>query len=266
MAKLLYLAKRGRSDILLAVSFLTTRVSCSTDQDWLKLRRILQYLNGTPALFLTLGADSLTKLNTWVDAAYAVHQDMRSHTGAAISMGTGAFTCKSTKQKLNTKSSTEAEVVGASDFLPTTIWARMFLGSQGYDITDNIFHQDNQSAMLLERNGRSSSGQKTRHIDIRYFFMKDRIVTEHINVVYCPTASMLADFFTKPLQGCLFHDFRSVILGYSHISSLLKYTPKSVLLEERVEPQGQSSPDLLDSHTNTQNVRPSYATAAKRAL
>ena len=149
------------------------------------MRHVLQYLNGTPELFLTLGADSLTKLSTWVDAAYAVHQDMRSHTGAVMSMGTGAFGCKSTKQKLNTKSSTEAEVVGASDFLPSTIWARMFLESQGYLLTDNIFHQDNQSAMLLERNGRSSSGQKTRHIDIRYFFMKDRILSEHIDLVYC---------------------------------------------------------------------------------
>ena len=115
---------------------------------------------------MTLEADSLHKLTTWVDAAYAVHPDMRSHTGGAMSMGTGAFICKSTKQKLNTKSSTKAKVVGARNFLPATIWARMFLSAQGYDLTDNVFFQDNQSVILLERNGCSSSGQKTRHIDI----------------------------------------------------------------------------------------------------
>ena len=183
VAKLLYLSKRGRTDIQLAIAFLTTRVSCSTTQDWNKLKRVFLYLKGTRSLFLTLGADSLYKLNTWVDAAYAVHPDMRSHTGGAVSMGTGAIMCKSTKQKLNTKSSTEAEVVGASDFLPATIWARMFLSAQGYDLTENVYFQDNQSAILLERNGRSSSGQKTRHIDIRYFFMQDRILSENLSVV-----------------------------------------------------------------------------------
>ena len=97
---------------------------------------------------------------------------MKSHTGGAVSLGTGAIMCKSTKQKLNTKSSTEAGVVDASDFLPATIWARMFLIHQGYELTEKLFMQDNKSAILLEQNGRSSSGQKTRHIDIRYFLCK----------------------------------------------------------------------------------------------
>ena len=234
VAKLLYLSKRGRTDIQLAIAFLTTRVSCSTTQDWNKLKRVFLYLKGTRSLFLTLGADSLYKLNTWVDAAYAVHPDMRSHTGGAVSMGTGAIMCKSTKQKLNTNSSTEAKVVGASDFLPATIWARMFLSAQGYDLTENVYFQDNQSAILLERNGRSSSGQKTRHIDIRYFFMQDRILSENLSVVYCPTECMLADFFTKPLQGALFRKFRDVLLGYQHIS-VLHRPVENVVLEDSIE-------------------------------
>jgi len=102
---------------------------------------------------LILGADSLAKSKSWVDAAYAVHGDMKSHTGGATSLGRGAIMCKSTKQKLNTKSSTEAEVVGSSDYLPNTIWARMFLAKQGYELTENIFYQDNQSAIQLEKNG-----------------------------------------------------------------------------------------------------------------
>jgi hypothetical protein len=141
--------------------------------------------------------------------------------------------CKSSKQKLNTKSSTEAELVGASDYLPNTIWAKMFLGAQGYDVKENTFAQDNQSAMKLEMNGRASCGQKSRHIDIRYFFMKDRIKSEKINIVYCPTEQMLADFFTKPLQGSLFEKFKKVLMGQEHINTLAR--PSLTTVEERVE-------------------------------
>ena len=98
---------------------------------------------------LILGADSLAKSKSWVDAAYAVHDDMKSHTSGATSLGRGAIMCKFTKQKLNTKSSTEAEVVGSSDYLPNTVWTRMFLAEQGYKLTENIFYQDNQSAIRL---------------------------------------------------------------------------------------------------------------------
>ena len=81
--------------------------------------------------------------------------------------------CKSTKQKLNTNSSTEAEVVGASDYLPNTIWIQIFLSEQGYTLVENTFQQDNESAMRLETNRRMSAGQKSRHIHIRYFWIKD---------------------------------------------------------------------------------------------
>ena len=152
-----------------------------------------------------------------------------------MSLGRGAVMCKSSKQKLNTKSSTEAELVGASDYLPNTIWAKMFLESQGYILQDNRFLQDNQSAIKLEINGRASCGQKSRHIDIRYFFMKDRVKTEGIDVVYCPTEEMLADFFTKPLQGSLFIKFKKVVMGEEHISTLQR--PSLAPGKERVEDQ-----------------------------
>lgn len=70
----------------------------------------------------TLGSDSMGNVRTWVDASYAVHPDMKSHTGGVMSFGTGGLICKSSKQKLNTKSSTEAELVGASDYLPNLMW------------------------------------------------------------------------------------------------------------------------------------------------
>jgi hypothetical protein len=220
VAKLLYVSKRGRLDIQLAVAFLCTRVSNSTEKDWAKLRRVLEYLNGTLDEFLTLGADDMGIMKTWVDASYAVHEDMKSHTGGVVSFGRGATMSKSSKQKLNTKSSTEAELVGASDYLPYPIWAKKFLDSQGYVLAENVFYQDNQSTIRFKKNGRKSCGPNSRHIDIRYFFIKDRLDIEGIDVQYCPTEQMLADFFTKPLQGSLFRKFRDVIMGHKHIDSL----------------------------------------------
>jgi len=94
------------------------------------------------------------------------------------------------------------------------------------------FFQDNEATEKLEKNGRASSSQKTRHIDIRYFWMKDRIKTENISIVHCPTEIMLADFFTKPLQGSLFRKFRDVLMGYKHTSTLVMPTKQPS--EERV--------------------------------
>ena len=79
------------------------------------------------------------------------------------------------KQKLNTKSSTEAELVGVDDMMPQVVWTKYFMESQGHGPNNNYIHQDNQSAMKLENNGRGSSGKRTRHINIRYFFITDRV-------------------------------------------------------------------------------------------
>ena len=76
--------------------------------------------------------------------------------------------------------------------------------------------QDNKSAMLLENNGILSSSKRTKHINVRYYFIKDNIEREEINVIYCPTSEMVGDFFTKPLQGSQFIKFRNAIMGVSH--------------------------------------------------
>jgi hypothetical protein len=86
----------------------------------------------------TLGADNMGKMQAWVDATFAVHPDMKSHTGGVISFGTGGKACKSSKQKFDTKSSTEAEFLGASDYLPNTLCIKMFLEAQGYVMKETI--------------------------------------------------------------------------------------------------------------------------------
>lgn len=78
---------------------------------------------------------------------------------------------------MNTISSTEAELVGVTDFNPMIIWTRYFLEAQGYKVTDNIVYQENKSTMLLAKNGKASSDKRTKRIKIRYYFVTDRIGT-----------------------------------------------------------------------------------------
>jgi hypothetical protein len=212
-AKLLFLCKRARPDIQTAVAFLTTRVRSPDEDDYKKLTRCMRYLRATINLPLTLEADDLQMVHWWVDASFAVHPDMKSHTGATMTLGKGAIFSKSTRQRLNTKSSTEAELVGVDDAMPQILWTRYFLQAQGYLVKDSKLYQDNQSTMLLAKNGKKSSGKRTRHINIRYFFVSDRVKSKEVSIDYCPTGDMIADFFTKPLQGSGFRKFRDGIMN-----------------------------------------------------
>ena len=93
------------------------------------------------------------------------------------------------------------------------LWTRLFLEAQGYLVTDNVLHQDNESTIKLAKNGRRSSSKQTRHIKVRYYFITDHIERDRVQVSYCPTGDMLADYFSKPLQGSLFRKFRNLILN-----------------------------------------------------
>ena len=200
-------------DIHPTIAGLSTRVREPTESDWNKLVRMMKYLNGTRKMLLRLGADNLRVVKWWVDASFAVHPDFKSHTGAIMSMGTGAFQSISKKQKLNTRSSTEAELVGMDDAATMMLWTVLFLEAQGYAVEKNILYQDNKSAILLEVNGRKSAGKRSRHLNIRYFFMTDQIEKGNVQVEHCPTDEMIGDFNTKPVQGEKFRKFRRGIMG-----------------------------------------------------
>jgi hypothetical protein len=201
------------------MAFLCSRVKKPDADDYKKLGRVIKYLRGTPDIVLTLKCDNLHVIKWWVDASFACHPDMRSHTGAIMSLGSGAAYASSTRQKLNTRSSTEAELVAPNDALPQILWTRNFMESQGFKTHDNTLFQDNKSAMLLESNGRGSSSKRTRHIDIRYFFIKDRVDRGEIQIEHCHTNKMIADFFTKPLQGSLFNQCRDIIMNIKNAAS-----------------------------------------------
>ena len=116
---------------------------------------------------------------------------------------------------------------------------------QGFDVYDNVVYQDNQSTMLLCYNGRHSSGKKTRHIEIRYYFITaDHVKRKNIRLEYCHTEAMISDFFTKPLQRSQFRKFRDFILNVDHgdrpVGTQECVGTPSATKESRVEPDGST--------------------------
>ena len=144
---------------------------------------------------------------------------MRGHAGVYATGGRGAIYASSTKTKLNTTSSTETEVVSVGERLPKHIWFRYFRTSQSGDEKEDVLYQDNEAAILLANNGRMSCGKGSKHIHIRYFFITDKIKKKEIVVRHCPTGEMIADYFTKPVQGALFRKFRDLVLGIEGIDT-----------------------------------------------
>ena len=123
VAKLLYLSKRVRPDISVAVSFLCTRVTKATAEDERKLDRVMKYLNGTKTAGVCLGGSEPLQVTAYIDASYGVHADGKSHSGLDITMGHGPVLCRSAKQKIVTKSSTESELVAVSDEISGSVGA-----------------------------------------------------------------------------------------------------------------------------------------------
>jgi hypothetical protein len=233
-ARLLFAAKRARPDLQVAVAYLCTRVKTPTQSDYRKLTRVIKYLRLTVFIPLVLGWDCTGQLLWSVDAFFAIHKDMRSHTGAVLSLGQGALMSMSIKQKNSTKSSTEAELVGVDDAMNFVEWIQLFVEQQIKSINsdsvlkkigcETIIQQDNTSTLQLENNGQASSTKRTRHINTRYFYVTSKIKDGSIRVIYHPTKQMVSDYLTKPLQGSLFRTHCNSIMGHTEDSISLYRT------------------------------------------
>jgi hypothetical protein len=213
VAKILFATKRARPDTATAISFLMTRAQKPNKDDWAKLIHLIKYIRTTQDLPLMLGVKEGNALRWWIDGSHGVHPNLRGHTGGGLSLGLGFPISQCGKQKLNTRSSTESELVAVDDLMPTVLWTKQFMEEQAFPIKENIIYQDNQAAILLENNGKASSGKRTKHINARYFFVTDRISKGELAVKWCPTEDMTADFWTKPLQGASFRRMRDLIMG-----------------------------------------------------
>jgi hypothetical protein len=215
VAQLLFMATRVRQDIQTAVAFLTTRVKSPDKDDWGKLKRVLKYLNGTKYLKLRLCVDDLRLLKWFVDASHNTHWDCRGHGGAMFTIGQGATTSYSRKVKLNSRSSTETELLTSDMYMPEMLWSLYFIQSQGYKPECVGLYQDNISTQLLIKNGNFSNGKKTKHIKAKFFFIKDKVDSGEIRVIDCPAEEMWADVLTKPVQGMAFRTMRAQLMNYA---------------------------------------------------
>jgi hypothetical protein len=211
VAKLLYLCKRVRPDIAFVVVYLATRVQYPTVSDADVLTKLLQYLNGSRDLGLTLGADEPYCLTLYADASYATHTDGGSHGGILISLGTGPIYTQSKKLKLVCKSSCEAEVVALCDGINVLMWVRALLEGQGIQQAQSVVCEDNQcSIQLLQRV--SAGSMRTKFLRARYGFSRQFIVDGSIKVKYVQSAKQAADMFTKA-RILDWNSIRSWVLG-----------------------------------------------------
>lgn len=152
-------------------------------------------------------------VRVFIDAAYGVHSDGKSHTGSCVVIGDlGAVHCKSSKQSIVTKSSTEAELIALSDSANQGLYIRNILLSQGYKMEPVTIYQDNTSCMALVDRGLSRA-ERTRHIAIRNFWIRERVATGGAIVVHEGTKEMCANVLTKLLQGAQFVYERKCLTG-----------------------------------------------------
>eukprot|EP00957_Ditylum_brightwellii_P206765 15349871-Ditylum_brightwellii.AAC.1 len=136
---------------------------------------------------LSLVADNSQTLTWYIDAAFAVHSHMKSHAGATFTLEKDVICSDSIKQKVNTRRSTEAELVAVDNKISKVIWIKRFLKCQGFQVKLNIVYEDNESTLKFERNGKESSGKRIRHFNIKYFYATNLISRKEVQVEYCPT-------------------------------------------------------------------------------
>jgi len=215
---LVYTCTRARPDIFLAISYLCTRAKEPTKEDETKLKRVCTYLINTIDLSLAFTPDVNLNIISWIDASYAIHEDAKGHSGVVIHIGEdkgSPIFIRSKKQKLVTRSSTEAELVALHDMSPQVIWTKSFLEELAYNQPPAVVNQDNKSTIHMAEKG-SGNFQRTKHIAVRYFAIKQLIENGTVKIQHEPSETMLADPLTKPIVGKRFEEWRDKILFPTH--------------------------------------------------
>jgi hypothetical protein len=219
VARLLYLSRRGRPDIITAVGFLCTRVKSPTVEDSKKLMQVLGYLKQTKKYIISLKPAKMAQVEAYIDASYAIHEDGKSHTGLIVMIGGVAVFSASRKQKCVCKSPTEAELVALSDNLGFVELFQEFLGFVTNSKTDaSVIFQDNTSVISMVTSGGGIT--RAKHMRARMFLVMEAVQELRVKIKYVPlTALMIADGLTKPLDGKAFDFFAKTLLGHDNKST-----------------------------------------------
>nr|XP_034896856.1 secreted RxLR effector protein 161-like [Populus alba] len=194
-----------------AVSLISRYMENPKEIHLLAAKRIFRYLQGTADFGLLYKKGEHSDLMGFTDNDYAGDQDDRKSTsGYVFMLGTGAVSWSSKKQPIVTLSTTEAEFVAAASCACQAIWLRRILEEiQFKQQGATSIYCDNNSTIKLSRNpvlhGRS------KHIDVKYHFLRDLAKDEVINLIFCRSEDQMADIFTKPLKTSLFHKLRKLL-------------------------------------------------------
>jgi len=217
LMKLMFLATRTRPDILLTLSVLSSKARAPNKADMERLDRVVGYLSATKDMGLRMEINDMM-LYAYFDASWASHSDLKGHSGIILTLGHNGFPiyCKSQKQKVVSRSSTEAELIAMFHGLDYLLYIRRLLEYFQYKLLDRpiTIYQDNTSAMTMAYMGRSSSGSVSKFMDLKYFWIKDYLDKKMFVLKYLPTDSMIADFLASPRIGSTFRSMRDTIMGY----------------------------------------------------
>jgi len=212
----LYLGICTRPDLLAQLQLLTQKMQSATTADMASAKRLLRYVKGTINHGITFHrgtGDDIGTLYAYADSAYGTTTDKKSIHGLCYSLGkhNACFysTCK--KQTIVALSSTEAEYVAASEACRDILWFRSYLSNLGWSQPPStILFQDNLSCMDIANN--LDNNERTKHIDIKYHFIKDHINKGTLKMEYLPTTEMTADILTKALPYDQFVKLRDQLM------------------------------------------------------
>ena len=214
VGSLLYAAMATRPDIAQAVGAVSKFCAQPTEAHITAVKRIFRYLGGTKDLALRYKR-SKDQLTGYSDSDWAGdHDDRHSTSGNVFVFGNGAITWTSKKQAVVALSTSEAEYIALSAAAQEAAWLQKLFSDLLMSSQPIVMMEDNQGAIALAKNPIAHS--RTKHIDIRFHFIREAQENGVIQVCYCPTEEMLADIFTKPLPRHLFERLRK-LLGMEHI-------------------------------------------------
>jgi hypothetical protein len=216
IGSLMFLCTRTRTDISLAVNILAGKAAKPTSTDMDHVDRIFRYILSTRDVAMIIRGGNGIKLFATVDAAYGNAADRRSRYGMTLHLheNSASIATFSKKQKCVTLSSTEAEYVAICESFKQINWCRMFLEEIGLKQDETIVYEDNMSTIHLLSQGNDKG--RTKHIDIRYHYIREKIENHEITIQHLPTTDMTSDILTKPLPSALFVPLRKKLLGHTN--------------------------------------------------